>query len=154
MAPGQANFCELCDRGQRVGSIDVPEVGPTQCGVGEISLDEISPRPRRRSCASRALASPALRKILLFDRSHAVLGLDSNGVRVLTRLGVAQEAKTYAATYRAVQAAVSLYAGEGFDWLIRAHQLLRQHGQDLCRRNQPGCDRCPLSDSCAFFAAR
>jgi endonuclease-3 len=101
-----------------------------------------------------SIGEPGAEKILLFSRSHAVLGLDSNGVRVLTRLGVVQEAKTYAATYRAVQAAVSPYAGEGFDWLIRAHQLLRQHGQDLCRRTQPRCDRCPLNDSCAFYAAR
>ncbi|MDQ6669588.1 MAG: hypothetical protein M3069_02295 [Chloroflexota bacterium] len=100
-----------------------------------------------------SIGEPGAEKILLLARSHAVLGLDSNGVRVLTRLGMVQEAKTYAATYRAVQAAVSPYAGEGFDWLIRAHQLLRQHGQQLCRRNQPRCDRCPLSDACAFYAA-
>jgi len=101
-----------------------------------------------------SIGEPGAEKILLFGRSHAILGLDSNGVRVLTRLGVVQEAKTYSATYRAVQAAVSPYAGEGFDWLIRAHQLLRQHGQELCRRNQPRCARCPLNDSCAFYAAR
>src|SRR5439155_23408592 len=52
------------------------------------------------------IGEPGAEKILLLARSHATLGLDSNGVRVLTRLGVVREAKGYAATYRAVQAFV------------------------------------------------
>ncbi len=99
------------------------------------------------------IGEPGAEKILLLARSHAVLGLDSNGVRVLTRLGIVREAKTYAATYRAVQAAVEPYLGQGFDRLIRAQHLLRQHGQELCRRTHPQCDRCPLSDGCAYYAA-
>jgi endonuclease-3 len=99
------------------------------------------------------IGEPGAEKILLLARSHAVLGLDSNGVRVLTRLGFAKEAKNYAATYRGVQSAVQPYHARGFEWLIRAHHLLRQHGQELCRRTRPMCDRCPLSDTCAYYAA-
>ena len=102
---------------------------------------------------SQNIGEPGAEKILLFARSHAVLGLESNGVRVLTRLGVVQEAKSYSATYRAVQSFVAPFAERGFDWLIRAHQLLRRHGQELCRRSQPLCERCPLTDTCAYFAA-
>src|SRR3984893_2586072 len=51
-----------------------------------------------------SVGEPGAEKILLFSRGHPVLGLDSNGVRVLTRLGCVREAKSYAATYRAVQA--------------------------------------------------
>jgi endonuclease-3 len=98
-----------------------------------------------------SIGEPGAEKILLLGRSHAVLGLDSNGVRVLTRLGVVREAKSYAATYRAVQAYGEPHQSRGFDWLIRAHQLLRQHGQELCRRTQPRCDRCPLTGTCAFY---
>src|SRR5438309_975440 len=72
---------------------------------------------------------------------------------VLTWLGVVREAKSYGATYRAVQAWVQPYHARGFDWLIRAQHLLRQHGQELCRRTHPRCDRCPLSDRCAYYAA-
>jgi adenine-specific DNA glycosylase len=36
--------------------------------------------------------------------------------------------------------------------LIRAHQLLREHGQELCRRSRPSCERCPLSDVCLYYA--
>jgi endonuclease-3 len=61
------------------------------------------------------------------------------------------EAKSYAATYRAVQAFVQPLQDSGFEWLIRAHQLLRKHGQELCRRSNPRCDRCPLSDGCAYY---
>jgi endonuclease III len=100
-----------------------------------------------------SIGEPGAEKILLLGRSHAVLGLDSNGVRVLTRLGLVEEARNYSATYRAVQALVRPYQSRGFDWLIRAHQLLRQHGQELCRRTQPRCDRCPLTDTCAFYSA-
>jgi endonuclease III len=98
-----------------------------------------------------SIGEPGAEKILLQARSHAVLGLDSNGVRVITRLGVVREAKSYGATYRAVQVFVQPSLGRGFDWLIRGHHLLRQHGQELCRRTKPLCDRCPLSDVCAYY---
>lgn len=99
-----------------------------------------------------SIGEPGAEKILLLGHSHPVLGLESNGVRVLTRLGLVPEAKGYAATYRRVQALVAPYAARGIDWLIRAHQLLRQHGQELCRRTRPQCDRCPLAPECAFYA--
>ena len=28
-------------------------------------------------------------------------------------------------------------------WLVAAHQLLRRHGQETCRRSEPRCDVCP-----------
>ena len=99
-----------------------------------------------------SIGEPGAEKILLFARAHAVLGLDSNGVRVLTRLGLVSEGKSYAATYRQVQALAELYRVRGIEWLIRAHQLLRQHGQELCRRSRPLCEGCPLTDVCLYYA--
>jgi len=96
------------------------------------------------------IGAPGAEKILLLGRSHPVLGLDSNGVRVLTRVGVVKEEPSYAATYRNVQSFVSTYADKGFDWLIRAHQLLKQHGRELCKRSRPRCGRCPLNDECNY----
>jgi endonuclease III len=107
---------------------------------------------RRTLMRFPGIGPPGAEKILLLGRSHPVLGLDSNGVRVLTRLGAVKEESSYAATYRNVQAFVAAYTGKGFDWLIRAHHLLRQHGQELCKRSQPRCDRCPLNDACTYFA--
>jgi adenine-specific DNA glycosylase len=97
------------------------------------------------------LGATGAEKILLLARSHPVLGLDSNGMRVLTRIGMVKEEPSYAATYRNVQSFVSIYADKGFDWLIRAHHLLRQHGQELCKRSRPRCDRCPLNDECNYI---
>jgi endonuclease-3 len=122
--------------------------------AGDLELLRGQPLKQAKQALMRfpSIGEPGAEKILLLGRSHAVLGLDSNGVRVLTRLGAVREAKGYATTYRAVQAYVGAYTSRGFDWLIRAHQLLRQHGQELCRRTRPQCDRCPLSDTCAFYS--
>lgn len=122
-------------------------------GGGLDSLRDLPLAQARRALMRfPSIGEPGAEKILLFGRSHPVLGLDSNGVRVLTRLGLVREAKSYATTYRAVQAFAAPFSHNGFTWLIRAHQLLRQHGQELCRRARPHCDRCPLADTCAFYA--
>jgi len=99
-----------------------------------------------------SIGEPGAEKILMFARTHAVLGLDSNGVRVVTRLGLVNEDKSYACTYKGVQAWAEAYVAQGTEWLIRAHQLLRQHGQELCRRSRPRCEQCPLRDGCRYYA--
>jgi endonuclease III len=100
------------------------------------------------------LGRPGAEKVLLFCGAHAVLALDSNGLRVLVRLGFAPESKDYAKTYRAVRAAVEPDVPDDVAWVVRAHQALRRHGQDVCRRTSPACDRCPLEPRCAFASAR
>jgi endonuclease-3 len=67
---------------------------------------------------------------------------------VLVRLGHAEEGKDYTATYRSGIAALEPHARRGCDWLIRAHLLLRHHGQQLCKNTQPHCDDCPLARGC------
>jgi len=81
-----------------------------------------------------------------------VLGLESNGLRVLLRLGFAEEQKSYAASYRAIKQALSGQLPSDCKWLTGAHQLLRKHGQELCKRSRPLCNECPLKDSCAYAA--
>ena len=78
------------------------------------------------------------------------MALDSNGLRVLCRVGFAEEQKNYSATYRLVQDAIREQLPQDFDSLIRAHQLLRQHGQELCKRSKPRCTDCPLQTECAY----
>ncbi|HLZ27430.1 MAG TPA: hypothetical protein VKV73_08930 [Chloroflexota bacterium] len=121
---------------------------------GDLEALRTWPLEKARKALTRfpSIGEPGAEKILLVGRSHPVLGLDSNGVRVLTRLGLVREAKSYAATYRGVQALLEPYRSNGFEWLLRAHQLLRQHGQELCRRTHPRCDRCPLTAECAYYA--
>jgi endonuclease III len=110
------------------------------------------PAARRTLMKFPSIGEPGAEKILLFGRVYPVLGLDSNGVRVLTRLRLVVEGRSYSATYREIQRLAAPLADRGFEWLIRAHVLLRQHGQELCKRTRPRCDRCPLSGECAFYA--
>jgi endonuclease III len=94
------------------------------------------------------IGRPGADKILLFTGTHAVPALESNGLRVLTRLGHVREATSYDRTYRDAVAVLEPHAGRGCPWLIRAHQLLRTHGQELCKNNIPRCDECPLEAGC------
>lgn len=98
-----------------------------------------------------AIGEPAAEKILLFNGRSPLLALESNGLRVLVRLGYAPEHRNYATTYKGIQRALAPQLPDDCDALIRAHQLLRQHGQELCKRTSPNCDRCPLRPNCAWF---
>jgi endonuclease III len=96
------------------------------------------------------IGEPGAEKILLFCRRLPVLALESNGLRVLLRLGFGEASRSYRATYQSVQRAVHPQLIIDFDWLIRAQQLLRIHGQQLCKRNRPKCDQCVLRTNCVY----
>ena len=96
------------------------------------------------------IGDPGAEKILLFTRSHPMMALESNGLRVLCRVGFAEEHKNYSVTYRLAQDAIYGQLPRDYDSLIRAHQLLRQHGQELCKRSKPRCTECPVRDSCNY----
>jgi endonuclease III len=99
------------------------------------------------------IGGPGAEKILLFSRTVPVLALESNGLRVLARILFGQEQKNYSTTYRMVRDAVKDDAGSDFPRLIAAHQLLRRHGQELCKTTRPACAACPATDLCAFYRA-
>ncbi|HEV2688039.1 MAG TPA: hypothetical protein VGV35_05780 [Bryobacteraceae bacterium] len=96
------------------------------------------------------IGEPGAEKILLFSKNHAVLGLDSNGLRVLRRIGYGHEHKNYSATYRSVQESVAGEIGPDCVPLIKANQLLRQHGKERCKTDDPLCRICPLTDLCGY----
>ena len=110
------------------------------------------PLPQAKKALKKfpSIGDPGAEKILLLTRSHPVMALDSNGLRVLSRVGFADEQKNYSATYRSSQDAIRDQLPRDYDSLIRAHQLLRQHGQELCKRSKPRCTECPLRDSCNY----
>jgi endonuclease III len=97
------------------------------------------------------IGEPGAEKILLFTRSYPVLPLESNGLRVLLRLGFGEEKKSYATTYRLVQTAIEKELSRDYSWLIDAHMLLRRHGQELCKRSRPECPKCRLAPDCEFY---
>lgn len=97
------------------------------------------------------IGDPGAEKILLFSKTHPILALDSNGLRVLLRLGYGEERKSYSSTYRSAQEAVKDEIEKDYDWLIAAHQLLRRHGQELCKMKAPICPPCPLKKCCVYY---
>jgi len=95
------------------------------------------------------IGEPGAEKILLFAGCEALLAPDSNGLRVLVRLGLVQEQGSYSRTYAASrQAAKDLSADPSV--IQEAHLLLQQHGQTLCKRRLPHCGVCPLERRCAY----
>jgi endonuclease III len=110
------------------------------------------PLPQAKKTLKRfpSIGDPGAEKILLFTRSYPVMALDSNGLRVLCRVGFAEEQKTYSATYRSVLDSIRAQLLRDYDSLIRAHQLLREHGQELCKRSKPRCAECPVRIECAY----
>jgi len=113
------------------------------------------PLPKAKQALRKfpSIGEPSAEKILLFTRSYPVLGLESNGLRVLLRLGFGEEKKNYSATYRSVQEAIKDQLSADYDWLISAHILLRQHGKELCKTSRPLCEKCPVRKSCAYFVS-
>ncbi len=97
------------------------------------------------------IGEPGAEKILMFSKSHAVLGLDSNGLRVLVRVGFGREQKSYSATYHSVQEAIADQIPDKCGPLIQAQQLLRQHGMERCKYSSPICRGCPLTDACRYY---
>jgi endonuclease-3 len=99
------------------------------------------------------IGDPGADRLLLAAGSAATLAPDSNGLRVLVRLGYAKEDANYTKTYRAAAEAVKAELRADAKWLAAAHQVLRRHGQETCRRSEPRCDVCPLEKGCAFARA-
>jgi endonuclease-3 len=99
------------------------------------------------------IGEPGADKILLFTGTVPSLAPESNGLRVLMRLGFIQEHKNYSTMYRAGRATLQDEYGEKCAPLIGAHQLLKRHGQELCRRSAPRCEACPLAKTCPSVRA-
>ena len=96
------------------------------------------------------IGDPGAEKILLFCGVPAdALPLESNGLRVLTRVGYGRDQKSYGATYKSVQDAIASELPGTAKAQLLAHQLLREHGQTFCKRNDPLCDTCPARPLCA-----
>ena len=118
-------------------------------GDVESQLGDSLPAAKRALRRFPGIGEPGAEKILLFTGRQALLAPDSNGLRVLVRLGLVREHKSYSSTYAGSrEAAKALPARPRV--LQEAHLLLQQHGQTLCKRTAPLCDSCPLATGCAY----
>ena len=124
------------------------------CETGLAELRKLAKEggPEARKVLKRfpGIGEPGADKLLLAAGSAVTLAPDSNGLRVLVRLGYAKDDANYAKTYRAAAEAVAPELPDDTAWLVAAHQLLRRHGQETCRRSEPRCDICPLAKGCDF----
>jgi endonuclease III len=94
------------------------------------------------------IGAPGAEKIVLLAGWHSVLALESNGLRVLLRLGIGEGSARYEASYRSAQQRAQEQLSADQQVLERAHLLLRLHGEQTCRRSTPACDACPLTSVC------
>jgi len=106
------------------------------------------PQARRALAQFPMIGEPGADKILVIMKRAQVLPVDSNALRVLSRVGLISEGKDYRTTYRRAQETLAPSLPANHEWLISAYALLRQHGQELCRRGAPLCSRCPLRTRC------
>ena len=109
------------------------------------------PLPKARALlkAFPTIGDPGADRIMLFAGLAPRPSLESNGLRVLARMGFFAEGRDYSASYRA---AIDVLVRDGQadgDWLITAFLTLRAHGRTLCKRGVPLCETCPLDAVCA-----
>jgi adenine-specific DNA glycosylase len=95
-----------------------------------------------------AIGQPGAERILSLCGAQPVLGLDSNALRVLQRLGYGDENTEWKKAYRESQAAAEQELPNTVAARLKAGLLLRQHGQTICRRTKPACTKCPLCSNC------
>lgn len=127
-----------------------------ECG-GDLAA-HLHTLPVSRACAFLkrfpGIGDPGADRILLFCGVDSRPALDSNGLRVLVRLGVVEVASSYAAMYRGAVARLAGRRTPEREWFVSAYLVLREHGRRLCRRTAPHCMTCPLDKACAHAPAK
>jgi endonuclease III len=100
-----------------------------------------------------SVGEPGADRILMLCESHAVLGLDSNALRVLIRLGYGEDSSNYTKAYRSARDAAMAALPKEAAVLAEASRLLREHGKETCKTSAPRCDECPITGSCTWYRA-
>ncbi len=120
--------------------------------AGDLRTALKKPLPQARKALKMfpCIGDPSADKILLFTKTAPVAAVPSNCLHVPLRLGLGEEGKNYAASYRSVQEAIRAQLPEDCSALTRAYLLLKQHGQELCKNSRPKCERCPVSSDCLY----
>ena len=95
------------------------------------------------------IGEPGAEKILVAIGRARTLPLDSNGLRVLLRMGFGQSLRSYAATYRSAKAALPIGRSSAAS-LFATYLLLQQHGREVCKTAEPQCGRCMLRPICLY----
>ncbi len=134
---------------RRCAQIAVEEFGGDLRTVLDLPVDPAKRALRRFP----GIGEPGAEKILLMCRRHPFLAPDSNGLRVLVRLGLCPADQSYAATYASARDVAREQIGDDLDRLSLARHVLRRHGQATCRRSKPRCEECILRSDCRYASA-
>jgi endonuclease-3 len=134
------------ERWNEIARITIEQFGGDLDGI----LNEPYARAKKALQQYPSIGEPGAEKILMYCGKASGLPLESNGLRVLQRVGFGREQKSYSATYRSVQEGLAGQLPKDAESLSRAHLLLRRHGQEICKTNGPWCSECPAADLCAF----
>ncbi len=120
---------------------------------GDLRTAIRGPLPAARKILKKfpVIGDPGSDKILLFGNIAPLPAVPSNCLEVPLRLGFGEEGKNYAKSYRSIQQALGTSLPETFAARQRAYLLLRRHGQEVCKRSKPLCERCPLTEDCVYF---
>ncbi len=110
------------------------------------------PQARKTLKKFPGIGDPGADRILLFAGIAPVAAVPSNCAQVLTRILHGQERENYGVNYRQAQQAIAADVPEEFEARTRTYLLLKQHGQEICKRAHPKCEECPVSANCTYFA--
>jgi endonuclease-3 len=119
--------------------------------AGDLSGRLTGPEARKLLKKFPNIADPGADRILLFGGVAPVAAVPSNCPQVLVRIQRGRERENYGATYKEAQEAVEAEVPKNFEARKRAYLLLKQHGQELCKRTNPKCGECPVNAACAYF---
>ena len=90
-----------------------------------------------------SIGEPGAEKILLFTKTHPVLALESNGLRVLLRLGFGKEGKNYSASYASVREALKDQIGDDCEFSDSRASVVAATWKARCAEtNNPACGDC------------
>ena len=98
------------------------------------------------------ISDPGADRILLFAAIASGAAVPSNNVSVIVRLRYGRERENYQVNYRQSQQVIEQEIPAEVKARQRVYLLLKQHGQQLCKRTNPTCDQCPLRTNCAYFS--
>ena len=95
-----------------------------------------------------SIGGPGADRLLLLLHRKKKLAPESNALRVMSRLGWVEETASYSTTYRNANEALRPQLPDDWKTLVSMHQLLKVHGQEVCKPKKPRCASCPLAAGC------
>jgi len=121
---------------------------------GDLRAALAGPLPETRKILKSfpSISDPGADRILLFAGIAPVAAVPSNNVSVIIRVMHGRERENYGVNYRESQQAIEAGVASNREARARAYLLLKRHGQELCKRTNPKCDRCPVSAYCAYYS--